>query len=169
MLIKKLNKLTKTSDKISAVEAARIAVRKTIAKSKDADALMRVAVRTYADSRKHPLARPLQREAELATTRAIELQYDSEELAKSVMEGGKAFFIKHGKRISNRLYTMKNKRGSWSAVHARLVSLNAGGENFKWLKANNKTELTSEWFIAQHARHLVTDEVAENLDMLLAA
>lgn len=169
MLIKKLNKLNKTSDKISAVAAARIAVRKTIANTNDADALMRVAVRTYADSRKHPLTRPLQREAELATQKAVALRNEPEHVAASVMLDGAAFFRANNKRISSRLFAMKNRYGNWTAVHARLVSNNAGGDNFKWLKANNKLELTSEWFVARHARNLVSANVAAELDSLLAA
>lgn len=169
MIIKKLNKLTSTTEQNAAVATARINVLKTINNCNDADMLMSIAERTFANSRKHKAARPLQREAEIATQKAVAIRNEPEHVAETVMRDGCAFFRSQGKRISSRIFGMRNRHGSWTAVHARLVSKNFGGDNFLWLKANHKLELTSEWFVARHARHLVSAEVAAELDNLLAA
>ncbi|MDZ7643239.1 MAG: hypothetical protein U5K76_02765 [Woeseiaceae bacterium] len=120
-------------------------------------------------SKQHPAANSLQKEAEIATQKSIDIQSQPEHVAMTVVRDGAAFLRRQGKSPNNRLYTMRNRYGSWTAVHVHSVNKGFGGEKFEWLCLQNKMEFTSEWFVARFARHFVSEEMLIALDNLLAA
>lgn len=170
MLIEKLRNETCSVAQAARVSASRSNARKCINNMESTSELMLFAKRLYHTSKQHPAANSLQREAELATQRAVEISSQPEVVAQQVVQDGIDYFEQHG-RIppKGRMTQMHQRYGSWSLVHKRLVEKEFGGANFWWLRSQNKVELTSEWFIARHASNLVPAEMRAALEALLAA
>lgn len=170
MLIENLNKTTCPIAQAALVSKFRADARRRIEKMATVHELMLYAERLYRTSKQHSAANSLQREAELATQRAVDISSHPEHVAQQVIQDGTDYFVAQGKRPpKGRLTQMYNRYGSWALVHKRLVEKGFGGANFLWLKSQNKIELTSEWFIARHASHLVSAEMLAALEALLAA
>jgi hypothetical protein len=132
--------------------------------------LLSYSTKLYNISKQHPAANSLQREAELATQKSIEICSQPEYMAWAVITDGCDFFKANGKcPPKGRLTQMYSRYGSWRLVHKRLIAKGFGGKNFLWLRSQNKLELTSEWFIARHAPELVTAETLSALNVLLAS
>ena len=169
MLIENLNKTTCPIAQAALVSKVRADARRNIKKMATERELMLYSERLYQASKEHFAANSLQREAELATQRAVEISSQPEYVAQQVMQDGIEYFVANGKRPpKGRLTQMYNRYGSWTLVHKRLVEKGFGGVNFCWLKSQNMIELTSEWFIARHATHLVSAEMLAALEALLA-
>ena len=168
MLINHLQNTSCPITQAAMVRTARARVRQVTGRMNCASDLNTYASQVFKVSKEHSAANPLQREAELATQKAVAIQNQPENIAASVIFKGMSYFKIHGKRVSPRIYGMYNRYGNWTDVHVRLVKKNIGGSNFLWLRTNDKIELTSEWFVARYARHLVSAETLSELDDLLS-
>jgi len=169
MLIKKLNDTTNALTQAALVSISRERAREAVSKMICPNTLLNYSARLYRISKEHPAANSLQREAELATQKAIKICSQSEYVARTVIEDGCAFFKSNGRcPPKGRLTQMYNRYGSWTLVHKRIIEKGFGGKNFLWLRDQNKLELTSEWFIARHAPELVNAETRAALNALLA-
>lgn len=169
MLINDLNKTNSTVAQAARVSRARAGARKLIADMTCPNELLRYSERLYTISKQHFAANSLQREAELATQKSIEITNKPEHVAWTVIRDGADYFRKQGKCPNYRLYQMRERYGSWTLVHKRLIEKGFGGDSLQWLRSENKVELTSEWFIARHAPELVSPEMLDALNQLLAA
>jgi hypothetical protein len=167
MLIKRLKATNNPATQAAIVSAARAELRSWILTQVSPNKLAMRASKIKAVSTQHPAAASLAKEAALAIERATSINEKAEVAAISVMEGGKAFFKRHGLRVSNRLNYMYQKRGSWTEVHAQLVRIGAGEKNFKLLCEAGQIELTSEWFIATYAPYAVDTELLAEIRELL--
>ena len=169
MFMKKLQQTNCPIAQAALVSEARANAQRIIAKMQCPNDLLAYSQRVYAHSKQHPEANALQQDAQAATQKAVAIQAQPEHMAKTIVREGAAMFRKHGKHPNYRLHQMFSRYGSWSAVHARLVSNSIGGESFEWLRSKGQLHLTSEWFVARHASHLVSADVRAQLDNLLAA
>jgi hypothetical protein len=168
MLIDKLNKETCPVAQAAIVSKSRTLARKIISKKVCPNELLSYATKLHKVSKQHPAANSLQREAERATQAAVAIKSQPEYVAWTVITDGCEFFKANGKcPPKGRLTQMYKRFGSWALVHKRLIEKGFGGKNFLWLKSQNKLELTSEWFIARHASHLVSAEMLAALEALL--
>ena len=169
MLIKKLNATTDAITQAALVSISRERARQAVSKMVCPNKLLSHSARLYRISKEHPAANSLQREAELATQKAIEIRSRPEYVAWTVIKDGCSFFKSNGRcPPKGRLTQMHNRYGSWTLVHKRIIEKGFGGKNFLWLPDQNKLELTSEWFIARHAPELVNAETRAALNALLA-
>ena len=170
MLIQKLINEICPIAQAAIVSKSRATARNTINKESCPNKLFSFAKKLYATSKEHPASNSLQREAELATQKAIEISSQPEYMAWAAITDGCDFFKANGKcPPKGRLTQMYSRYGSWRLVHKRLIAKGFGGKNFLWLRSQNKLELTSEWFIARHAPELVTAETLSALNVLLAS
>lgn len=169
MLISRLHNTESTIAQANAVSKSRVLARKIINNLTNPDKLLAYAARIYKISKQHPAANSLQREAEFATQKAIHIQNQPENVATQVIFDGIKFFKQNGKRSSPRLFAMYNRYESWTKVHVRLLTMGIGGKNFQWLRDSNMLHLTSEWFVATHARHLASPEQLNELEALLSS
>lgn len=168
MLIKRLNATKNPVVQAAIVSAKSAELRSWTEAQTSPYKLAKRAPKIEKVSRQHPAAAPLAKEAERARQRAKFLNERAEKEAITVMKEGKAFFKKNGLRVSNRLNYMHQKRGSWTEVHAQLVRIGAGGKNFKILCDAGQVELTSEWFVANHAPYAVDAALLAELKKMLA-
>lgn len=168
MLINKLNTETCRGGQAATISKARSLAREIIKNQTCPSQLLRYSERLYELSKQHPAANSLQKEAEAATQKSVDIQSQPEHVAVTVIRDGAAFLRQHGRHPNNRLLAMRDRYGSWTAVHVRLIQNGFGGKNFQWLRSRNKLELTSEWFVARFARHLVSADTLFALDTLLS-
>ena len=170
MFINKLNNTKCPVAQAAIVSNSRALARKVIKNMDCPKELLSYSKRVYDISKQHPAANSLQREAEYATAKALEISSQPEHVARTLVEDGCAFFRANGKvPPAGRLTQMYNHYGSWALVHKRVIEKGFGGENFHWLRSHKKLELTSEWFIARHAPELVSAETLAALNALLAS
>ena len=170
MLIQKLINEICPIAQAAIVSKSRASARTIIGRMTCPNELLSYSAKLYSVSKQHPAANSLQREAELATQKSIEICSQPEYMAWAVITDGCDFFKANGKcPPKGRLTQMYSRYGSWRLVHKRLIAKGFGGKNFLWLRSQNKLELTSEWFIARHAPELVTAETLLALNVLLAS
>ena len=170
MLIQKLINEICPIAQAAIVSKSRALARTIIGSMTCPNKLLSYSAKLYSISKQHPAANSLQREAELATQKSIEICSQPEYMAWAVITDGCDFFKANGKcPPKGRLTQMYSRYGSWRLVHKRLIAKGFGGKNFLWLRSQNKLELTSEWFIARHAPELVTAETLSALNVLLAS
>ena len=92
MLIKKLNATTDAITQAALVSISRERARQAVSKMVCPNKLLSYSARLYRISKEHPAANSLQREAELATQKAIEIRSRPEYVAWTVIEDGCSFF-----------------------------------------------------------------------------
>jgi hypothetical protein len=170
MLTNKLNNETCPIAQAAIVSKSRALARKTISGIGCPNELLSYSVKLYKISKQHPAANSLQREAERATQKSVEICSQSEYMAWTVVSDGCDFIKANGKcPPKGRLTQMYERYGSWTMVPKRRIKKGFGGKNFIWLRSQNKLELTSEWFIARHAPELVPAETLAALNALLVS
>lgn len=170
MIINKLQNEKNAAEQKTLVTVARSNVRNIIAKLNCAVELKNYSDKIYRLSKQHPKANPIQREAELALQKAISIESQPEYIAKQVFVDGHQYLRANGKRSGySRICQMFTRYGSWTAAHVKIVNERCDSDSFQLLKSSNKLALTSEWFIARHARSSVSKEKLAVIDNLLAA
>lgn len=97
MLIKKLNATTDAITQAALVSISRERARQAVSKMVCPNKLLSYSARLYRISKEHPAANSLQREAELATQKAIEIRSRPEYVAWTVIEDGCSFFKSNGR------------------------------------------------------------------------
>ena len=167
MFIQALKNAKTPTEKSAIVAAQREKMRERIESNHNPNQLLKLAKNMQQICTQHPAAEPLLEESELAVTRANAMLDAAEKVAKQVRFDGLEAMQELGHRPSSRIAQMYKTHGSWTNVHARLVSNDAGGNSFRLLCANGKLELTSEHFIVKHAPFAVTKDVLSELVPLI--
>lgn len=168
MFIQALKKAKKPVRQAALVAAKRAEMRQRINSNNNPVKLLKLAQNMRHVCSQHPAAAALLSEVDLAVARAKQLFDAAEQVATQVRFDGLAAMQQLGQRPSSRIAQMYKKQGSWTNVHARLVTIAAGSNSFRLLCANNQLALTSEYFIVKHAPFAVTADVLAQLIVLVA-
>lgn len=168
MFIQALKKAKKPVRQAALVAAKRAEMRQRINSNNNPVKLLKLAQNMRHVCSQHPAAAALLSEVDLAVARAHKLLNAAEQVATQVRFDGLAAMQQLGQRPSSRIAQMYKKQGSWTNVHARLVTIAAGSNSFRLLCANNQLALTSEYFIVKHAPFAVTADVLAKLIVLVA-
>ena len=160
-----LDRLERVADPVAQdlmVAMARASVRKSISEMSCPKKLLGYSERVYQISKQHPAANPLQREAQLATDKAMEISGQVEYVAQEVINAGHQAVG----RVSPRVQGMRKRWGDAQTL-VRIVTKGAGGESWTRLVEAGKKHLTAEHFVATHCRDRVAPELLGRLDLML--
>ena len=162
MLLDRLERIADPVAQDLMVAMARASVRKSISEMSCPKKLLGYSERVYQISKQHPAANPLQREAQLATDKAMEISGQVEYVAQEVINAGHQAVG----RISGRVEQMRKRWGDAQTL-VRIVTKSAGGESWTRLVEAGKKHLTAEHFVATHCRDRVAPELLGRLDLML--